>query len=382
MEKRLAISGIGLVLPTGSEPEGIRDTHRFGSPRFRRRPVFGGDYPAVSQGVVEDSDLIGSVPYRESKKLDRFTLLAYVCALRAMKDAGLVSASDKNGMGMVLGNSTGGWEYVEPQMYPLYASRQAVNPYVATAWFPTAPQGEISIRAKISGYSKTLSAGELSSGFALDHASRCIRMGRMDFALAGGAESPLSPLVHNSFEKAGRLSGTGRFAAFTPEADGFIIGEGAAMVILEEMERCIRRKTQVYARIAGFGHGRSLEESMDSCLQASGLKPSAVDAVFLDAKGDPELDRSEMEALGRIFGAQNLPMLAAPKLLFGNLLGAAFAADVALACLAMKGEDLSSMRPMPAVPGYASRIPSGIPRCILVNGRDQSGQSLSLILTN
>jgi 3-oxoacyl-[acyl-carrier-protein] synthase II len=380
LDKTLAISGIGLVLPTGCEPEGICDAHRSGLPRFRSRPIFGDHHPPVCQGVVEDGDLLGAMSYRDLKKLDRFTLLAYACALRAMKDAGLVYLADKSGMGLVMGNATGGWEYVEPQLYPLYTAQRPVNPYVATAWFPTASQGEISIREKISGYSKTLSVGELSSGFALEHASRCIRMGRIEIALAGGAESPLSPLIHNSLVKTGRLSGSGRFAALSPEADGLIIGEGAAMVVLETMDRCNLRKGRIYARLSGFGYGRSLEESMDACLTVSGVKPASVDAVFLDAKGDPEMDGLEMVALSRTFGGGNLPVLAAPKILFGNLLGAAFAADVALACLALGEHGMASLKPMQLIPGYSSRVLTRAPECILVNGRDQSGQSLSAML--
>ena len=108
---------------------------------------------------------------------------------------------DLKNMGIILGNTLGGWSYVEEQLATLYLKKDmtVINPYVATAWFPTASQGELSIFNGILGYSKTFCGGELSSGFALKHAYDSIMSGKITTAIVGGVEAPNTQLIHNIF---------------------------------------------------------------------------------------------------------------------------------------------------------------------------------------
>src|ERR1035441_551306 len=137
---------------------------------------------------------------REAKKLDRFSMLAIGAAHRAL---GHICASDFNSKwGIIISNTLGGWEYTERELSRLHQTgAEAVSPYLATAWFPAAPQGQISLRYPIGGFSKTICGDRCGGAVAIQLAARYIQLGRLDFALAGGVDAPLSSFVLSGFKK-------------------------------------------------------------------------------------------------------------------------------------------------------------------------------------
>jgi hypothetical protein len=153
-----------------------------------------------------DDDLIARVVRpRTQRKLDRFCRIG-LTLMDAMGSA--LDGVDRTRAGLLIGNDLGGWGYVEEQLDALIATRQeaAINPYVATAWFPAAAQGEMSIAHDLLGYSKTFSAGALGAGLAIEHAVRRLLDGTLDLALAGGIEAPDASIVVRALEAGQRIS--------------------------------------------------------------------------------------------------------------------------------------------------------------------------------
>jgi 3-oxoacyl-(acyl-carrier-protein) synthase len=169
---------------------------------------------------------------RQIKRLDRLVVLASAAMSEALRDADLdldPGQGEGDRVGIFVGNATGGWAYVEPQLYPLYrdGNPTAVNPYVATAWFPTAGQGEVSITHGIGGCSRTFCAENLSSAFALRQACWALAEGTLDVAVVCGAEAPLTPLVYNACVRTGLVSPSGAYHPYSFEARRRATGRGS-----------------------------------------------------------------------------------------------------------------------------------------------------------
>lgn len=374
---RFVITGLGITSPAGCDPESHFGTLAAGAPLFRERRLFGDRAPGVPAAWVDGAD--HGVSRRLAKKIDRFCLLALAAARGALADAGIEpEAGIDERVGMIIGNATGGWSFVEPMMYGLCTEgMSAINAYVATAWFPAAPQGEISILLRLAGHSKTVSADRISAGFALLQAIRTVAAGRASFMLAGGAEAPLSALVQSAVIEARGL----------PGEDNPPLGEGAALLVVESSQSAVKRGRQAVAVIEAAESGPSLETAIRRCLSAAGVDPRDVDLVMLDAAPDPAGAVEEQAALRSVFGARADLRVSAPATMYGDLLGAGMALDLANACLC-----LSRQQALPSAAG--ARLAGGPSpfrhvagaaevcrlRRVLVNGRDIDGRGFAVLL--
>ena len=370
---RCVITGLGLATPAGCHPESYWNTLSHGQPLFRVHDVFGTGDAGLPVSRVEEQGFEPGVSRRQAKKLDRFTLLAIAAVRGALRDARLSAAElSRETLGMVIGNSLGGWAFVEPMMYGLYSrGMESINAYVATAWFPAAAQGEVSIQLGIRGYSKTVSADRVSAGVAVIQAARCLEAGRLEAVLAGGAEAPLTPLVLNAYLQAGG-------------GDGEPLGEGAAFLVMEKQAQARARGAREYAEVLGVGHAASLHESMRACLDAAGVAPAGVDAVLV---AGPPSEAEEQAALRELFGGRSSLRVTSPRTLYGDTVAASMAMDVASACLCLERqallpssaawEEASAYHPFQPVVGttWPARL-----RKVLVNGRDSEGRGVSILL--
>ncbi|WP_437957072.1 beta-ketoacyl synthase N-terminal-like domain-containing protein [Sorangium sp. So ce119] len=385
---RIAVTGLGLALPGGCDVEALWQRLAAGTPAFAPCYPYGERGPAVWAGQVDDGELEPGISKRNAKKIDRFTLLAMSAARAALVDAGLAESDARDRVGMVIGNATGGWTFVEPMMYGLYTEgMHAINAYVATAWFPAAAQGEISIFHRLSGYSKTLSADRLSSGLALHHAARVVESGREPVILAGGAEAPLSALVLNAHRAAGACSEGTEHAAFDEGGSRALLAEGAAFVALEDEAHARARGARVRAKLRGLGRAARLEDAIRGALSSAGCGPRDVDLVILEGAGKPELDAVEYEALGAVFAGHEALRMSAPTRLYGDAIGAAFAANFAVGCLALERQAAAptpaAARGLRAPPVGAHVVERPLPmpiRHALVHGRDDAGRAVALVL--
>ncbi len=269
----------------------------------------------------------------------------------AFQDSAIdLDAEDKNRIGIVFGNALGGWSFAEEELRDLWTHGiREVSPYQATAWFPAAPQGQISIFYGIKGFSKTIISDIASSHLAIAYAARAIKLGRADVMLAGGTEAPVSPYAFLCCNTSGELSGTGRYRPFSKNRDGYIIGEGAAAIVIEDMDRAVARGARIYAEIKGFGHtsdgvhpaipdpsGDGMARSIELAMREANLPVSEIGMAVPSSNAGKDADLSEGRAFLKIFGnrVNELPFYS-PKPQIGNSLGASGTLDTVFACMAL-----------------------------------------------
>lgn len=406
--RTVVVTGIGVTLPGAQTAQQLWNNAVAGSAALT--PATGlaaAGHPRVTAGQVADGAL-AVFPARLRKRMDRFCQLSMVAARQALHDANIgddVAASgvDPARAGAYIGNMYGGWELTEPSLRDLSTRRwSAVSPYIATSWFPTAPQGQISIHWGLKGYSKTVVADTASAAMAVGYAARTIASGEADLLIAGGAEAPVTPYTYTFCRGSGRLS-DGEYRPFTPGSTGFRIGEGAAVLVLESLESARRRGVPVLAEVAGFAAGHAYRGRVfaaegaalaarvaTEALTGAGVNSADVDYVGLDAQGDPSADNSELAALCQVFAGtgRRVPSTSL-KPLTGHLLGAAAAVELVGALLALRGQavpalhgadpvnlSVSSEGP-DLVSGAARRVPI---RTALVNARGADGSIASCVL--
>ena len=349
--KEVAITGIGIVAPPGAGKEifwkNIKEGKSFISPIAR---FDASAYPSQVAGQLEDLNSDHLSP-RLLKKIDKFSVMALIATDQALKDAFLdLTKEDPYNIGVFLGNTLGGWLYAETELRDLYVEgRDGVSPYLASAWFPAAPQGQVSIYYGIKGYSKTVVADKASALMSIGYAARVIRNEKLSFALAGGTEAPVTPYALLCCSTEGSLS-KGPYRPFDKERDGFVVGEGAGIVVLEDMDSARKRGATIYGLITGFGascdgahrimpdpNGQGLAKAIKIALDTAGYEPGDIDYICADGIATKSGDIGETRAIKEVFGgyAQKIPV-SAPKSMFGHLLGASGAVDVVSALLAMQ----------------------------------------------
>jgi len=349
--KKVAVTGVGIVAPPGVGKEefwqNIKEGKSFVSPITR---FDASAYPSQVAGQVKDLDS-SHLSRRLLKKMDRFSVMALVAAEQTLKDAGIdLAKEDPYSVGVFLGNTLGGWLYAETELRDLYQEgRDGVSPYNASAWFAAAPQGHISIYYGIKGYSKTIVADRAGALMAIGYAVRVIRNKKAAIVLAGGTEAPVTPYALLCCSTEGSLS-QGPYRPFDKERGGFVIGEGAAIVTLEDMESARSRGATVYGAITGFGascdgthrimpdqDGRGLAKAIKTTLDSAGYQPGDIDYICADGAATELGDVSETRAIKEVFGSYALEVpVSAPKSMFGHLLGASGAIDLVGTLLAMQ----------------------------------------------
>ena len=356
--RRVVITGMGVVAPSGIGKsdfwKGMKEGVSYVSPISK---FDASRYPSRIAGEVKELSIPPIFSNRLLKKLDRFSHLALVAADLALKDGKVeLTEEDLNRVGVFMGNALGGWQYAETELRDLYIEGlEGVSPYQATAWFPAAPQGQISIYYGIKGYSKTVISDRASSLMALGYAARTIKKGNADVVLAGGTEAPVTPYALLCCSTHGSLSirneePSSAYRPFDGTRDGFVIGEGAGIVVLEEMEHALKRGAPIYGEIAGYAtncdgyhrievdpEGEQLARAIKKALREAQVSVKEVDYICADGSATENGDRSETRAVKKVFGedAYTIPV-SAPKSMIGNLLGASGAVDLITTLLSME----------------------------------------------
>ncbi|PHC82965.1 hypothetical protein COF42_25580 [Bacillus wiedmannii] len=202
---------------------------------------------------TDDNFIKGYFPARFRKKRDKFSLFSLIAVDNLMKNSDLeITDSNEEEVGIIIGNSTGGWSYTEPQLIDMYREGlHKMNSYVATAWFPTAPQGEISIKYGIKGYSKTLCADKLSGGLAIKHACQVIKNQKCKSVITGGVEAPITPLVYNALNV----------------QDEDILSEGAVFALIELEEEARSRGKEPLAKIIDIEVGPNFDNTIKKIIE-------------------------------------------------------------------------------------------------------------------
>lgn len=358
--RRVAITGSGVVSPAGNDLSTTVETVL--AAKATAEPITLFDVGSLSVQIaceVRDLDIERRVGAREARRIDRSGHLALIAAEDALLDAGLAGpdadAVDPDRVAVIAGSGVGGLTTLEDQVR-LHAERgpKRVSPFLVPMMMVNGPAALISIEHGFTGPSLCVATACATGANAIGEAGRMIRDGSADVAVAGATECAITPTAMAAFARMGALSGRNddpgtASRPFDVGRDGFVMGEGAAFLVLEEWEAATARGATILGELAGYGrtcdalHITAPDESgagaaacMRLALDDAGLAPEAIGHVNAHGTSTPLNDAAESRALDAVFGAGAVPVTSI-KGVTGHLIGAAGAVEaaVALRCAAL-----------------------------------------------
>jgi 3-oxoacyl-[acyl-carrier-protein] synthase II len=360
--RRIWITGLGLVTPIGTGVDAFRAGLRAATSPVKRIDRFDpSPFRSRVAAQVDDFDPLAWMPPKTARQLDRFSQFGMVAGQLALDDAelrpGQDGGADPDRIGIYLGSALGGIAFAEEQ-HERYLDKgiRQVAPTLALAVFGGAAPANLGIALDVRGPILSTANSCASGGVALGEALGDLREGRVDAAIAGGCEVPLSPLAFGAFDiiralGAGHNDDPGHAARpFDAERDGFVMGEGAALLVLEEAETAERRGATPYAEILGYGatsdahhmvqpraDGREAGRAAVIALDDAAVDPGEIDYVNAHASSTPIGDIAEARALTIALGerAATVPV-SGTKALYGHPLGASGAIEAAICSLAIR----------------------------------------------
>ena len=360
--RRVVVTGIGAVTPIGSGASGLLAGLRRGASAVDHLTRFdAGGYSCRIAAEVRDFDPLRYMDARRVRRLDRFGQFSVAAARQAVDDAGLhLEDEDREQVGCFIGAALGGGAFAEEQHAVfLREGLRRVKPTLALAVFSGAASCNIAIELGLSGPSSANSDSCSSGAIALGAAFRTIKEGHADIMFAGGVECPLSPLIFGSFDIIRAMSTRNDDPSracrpFDRTRDGFVMAEGAAVLVLEELGRAQRRDAPIYGEILGYGatndahhmtaplpSGHQAARAMRLALAEADLVPEQIGYVNAHASSTPLNDTTETKAIKLVFGehAYQVPV-SGTKAMHGHALGATGAIEAAICLLALREEYL------------------------------------------
>ena len=358
MKRRVVITGIGAITPIGIAAGGLWDGLRARRSAVRELSRFD---PSVfrSRIAAEVNDFVPTdhLEAKRAKRLDRFGQFSVATTRLAIADAQLdLEHEDKERIGAMMGTALGGVGYAEEQCGVFYRGGvKEVNPMLALTVFGGAASCNVAIEFGVQGPNSTNAMSCASGTIAIGDAFRQIRDGYADVMLAGGAEAPLWPLCYGAFALIRAMSTrndapSSASRPFDRDRDGFVMGEGAAVLVLEERERAVARGARIYGEICGYGmsndayhmtaprpDGSQAARSMRRALDDAGVAAGEIGYVNAHGSSTPLNDSTETLAIKQVFGdrAVHLPV-SGTKGYYGHALGASGAIEAAICALAME----------------------------------------------
>jgi 3-oxoacyl-[acyl-carrier-protein] synthase II len=358
MKRRVVITGLGTYNPLGNDASttwqkavsgqvGIGPISRFDTSDLKTR--FGGE--------VKDFDPAALFGRKDARRMDRVTQLALAAANQALDDARLMINEQLGEVtGVVLGCGLGNLGATISGIYAYQENGPGrVSPFFIPMILADAPSATISIQRGLRGPNMAIATACAAGNNALGEAAAMIRRGAAEVMLAGGSEAPLLPEVIAGFNATGALSTRNDHPGaasrpFDADRDGFVVGEGAAILVLESLESALARQAHIYAEFLGYGtsadgyhmsapaeDGAGAAKAMRAALDDAGLGPRQIDYINAHGTSTKLNDRSETAAIKRVFGevAYDIPV-SSTKSVHGHLLGAAGALEALIAIKALE----------------------------------------------
>ncbi len=347
--ERVVITGMGIVSPLGNDIDTFWDNLVKGQSGISMIDAFDTSrHKAKIAGVVRDFDGDALFGRKEARRMDRFVQFAIAAAEQAVSHAGLnIEESDRERIGVYVGSGTGGIQSLLDQDHILLdRGPERVSPTLVPMMIANSAAAMISIR--LGTWGPTLSPVTACSigNTAIGEAMRMIAYGDADVILAGGAEAAINEVALASFGNATALSTrnddpTAASRPFDQSRDGFVMAEGAGIVVLESLSHALARKATIYAEVIGYGassdayhmvathpEGRGAHQAMKSALRNAVITPEQVDVISAHATSTGVGDRSETYAIKQLFGEQAYQIpVTANKSMLGHMLGAAGGAE-------------------------------------------------------
>jgi 3-oxoacyl-[acyl-carrier-protein] synthase II len=352
--RRVVITGLGCVTALGDEPDALFEALCAGTSGVSVIDSFDTSaYPVRIAGCVRDFDITRYVDKRESRRMDRFTQFALGAASQALDDCGLeLDKEDPYRVGVIVGTGIGGLHEIEEQHVKLLDKGPAkVSPFCVPRLMANAACGNIAIKYGLRGPNFCVASACASSNHAIGEAFCNVAYGRSEVQITGGSEAAVSPIGLASFCAARSLSlknDTPQSASrpFDRDRDGFVLAEGAGILILEELEHAKNRGARIYAELLGYsatddGHhitaplsdGAGAAEAMRLALADAEINPEQVDYINAHGTGTELNDLAESAAIRDVFGAHAYQLsISSTKSCLGHMLGATGAVEL-IACV-------------------------------------------------
>ena len=354
--KRVVITGIGVISPCGNSAgetwsaiangrSGIGTITRFDASDFSVRIA----------GEVKGFDALKYIEKKRLKEMDTFIRYAIAAGDMAVADAGLeASDQEKERIGTQVGVGLGGLPLIQNMAEVLHEKgARRVSPYFIPASLANLAPGQLSMRFGFKGTSFTTTSACASGANAIGEAYRAIQLGSLDACLAGGAEATVCGLCVAGFAQMRALSKRNESPEeasrpYDRDRDGFVIAEGAALLVLEEYERARARGAQIHAEVVGYGstadayhmttpapEGEGAQRSMRLALEDAGVRPDEIDYINAHATSTDVGDANELMAIKSVFAGGKSPAVSSTKSVTGHLLGGAGALESVLSLQAI-----------------------------------------------
>ncbi|MDX3644652.1 ketosynthase chain-length factor [Streptomyces sp. MB09-02B] len=378
MNTKTVITGIGVATPNGLGVDDFWAATRVGKNAIDKITRFdASSYPSRLAGEIKGFEAADHLPGRLIPQTDRMTRLALVAADCAFDDAGVKPGDiPEFDMGVVTASTSGGFEFGQNELRKLWSQgSQYVSAYQSFAWFYAVNSGQISIRNGMRGPSGVVVSDHAGGLDAIAQARRQIRKGSK-LIFSGGFDASICPWGWVAQIAGGRLSTSDQperaYLPFDAAADGYVPGEGGALLILENQQTALERDAEnVYGEVAGYGatfdprpgSGREpgLRRAIEVALADARVPADQIDVVFADAAGTPHLDREEADAITAVFGPARVPVTA-PKTMIGRLYSGAAPVDVVSAVLAIREGLIPPTTNVVLSPDYDIDLVTGQPR--------------------
>lgn len=354
--RRVVITGIGMITSLGlsakdtwqgilSGKSGVKNISEFDTSKL----------PCKIASAVTNFDPENYIPARDVHKMDRFIHLGIAAATEAIEDSGWLPEDEfsRDRTGVMLGSGIGGLGTIENTSVEFHQSvRGKVSPYFIPASLVNLLSGHVSIKYGFSGPNSAIATACSTGAHAIGDAARIIKYGDADVMIAGGAEAPITPAGVAGFSSARALAIT--FNDNPTEASrpwdvdhaGFVMGEGAGVVVLEEYEHAIKRGAKIYAEVVGYGltgdafhitspNGRGAFRAMENALKDAKVNPEQVDYINAHGTSTQMGDAIELNSVQKLFSENNSVKMSSTKSSIGHLLGAAGSVEAIFATLAI-----------------------------------------------
>ncbi|MCA9283977.1 MAG: beta-ketoacyl-ACP synthase II [Phycisphaerales bacterium] len=357
--RRVAVTGLGLLSPVGNDVSTAWRAMCNGRPGIDTIRAFeqSDEWTVRIAGEVRDWDPTAVIDPRELKRMDRFCALGLAAATEAARDSGIdFGAGDPTRRGVAIGSGIGGILTIEEGHDRLLRTGpRKISPFTVPRLMVNACAGNVSIRFDLQGANTCTATACATGGHAIGAAYLMIQRGDADVVLAGGSEAAVSPLCIGSFAAMKALSTRNDDPArasrpFDRDRDGFVLAEGAAVLVLEELEQAKTRGATIHAEMIGFGssgdaihiaapdeNGRGATQAMRVALADAGIDPGDVDYINAHGTSTPLGDAAEVRAVTALFGSHASELaMSSTKSMTGHALGAAGGIESVATVLALR----------------------------------------------
>ncbi|NLZ54577.1 MAG: beta-ketoacyl-ACP synthase II [Thermoanaerobacteraceae bacterium] len=360
--KRVVVTGMGVISPVGTGLNKFWDSLINGKSGIGKITRFDThDMPTKIAGEVRDFNPENYIEKKDLKRLDRFTQFAISATKMALEDSGLdLSTVDKTRVGVILGSGIGGTTTWEEQHKTLLTKGfKRISPFFIPMMIVNMASGQVSIAFEFKGPNFTVVTACASGTNAIGEAFRILQRGDADIIISGGTEAPITELSLAGFSSMKALSTRNDEPScasrpFDSERDGFVMGEGAGIIVMETLDSALKRNAKIYGEIIGYGstsdayhltqpapEGEGAARAMKAAISDADILPDEVDYINAHGTSTPLNDKFETLAIKHTFGEHAYKLaVSSTKSMTGHLLGAAGAVEIIASLLTIHNDEI------------------------------------------